>query len=613
MSYPQQTTAVLLDTDTTILAGADLSEAFGIKFDDPLNRLGRGSTTLARDHPDIDQVYRGRYIEISTGITVFTFRIEGNPEYKQIARDGKMQEVAVFSGRIWGGAMWEEAITFPEGSLEASLDSSFRLWSFASISFPNAGTWDPATELYEYLDGVAYGLRIVEAQSAVDAITGDPIYDIFPAPLAFPWPIAPKNGPDGPLGAYHPTYWTWPQGAAEDDVGFAFFRGTFSLAGQQPITFDVTGDNYFTLYVQGVPILGEKANSLCWTGWKTVTLELPAGTYQVAALVENIYADIPYNPGGFLCACYISTVYPGEVATTPTLAVLTSDDTWDSYFSPDEYPGFTPGQALEQFATEAIANGALQFFDGVTSTAFTDTDGDPWDSSDPDTEIEFMPSLSTKIGSTGVDMLDKMVQEGWIDFHFRGDIAALDVWAQGSAGATTSAVFARGVNIVDLQLGATKPYANALLVQWGEKGGFVKVEDATAIAANDGSKVWDIYSTDAGTQYEAERLGRVELQRRVGSSRSSIRMAIEPTGVDDVPYVDFQPGDYVTIPNEAETGTREVRVLTIALDSDEKGKAIWALELNTPWLDPGQATNDLLRSIGGKSLGTVRDLGIVRL
>ena len=87
-----------------------------------------------------------------------TIKIEGNPSYARVQSGEEFDQIVTVSGRGWGCVL-DEAIIYPEFDLNLPLDSSWRLFSFASPSFPNGAAWPGSTQLYEYQDGVTEGLR----------------------------------------------------------------------------------------------------------------------------------------------------------------------------------------------------------------------------------------------------------------------------------------------------------------------------------------------------------------------------------------------------------------------------------------------------------------------
>lgn len=615
MSNPLKLSADLYDTDTTTLL-ASLGGAFAMSFIDGYNGFGRGNCSIAMNDANRAACTRGRFIALKVGgQRRFTFRIDSRRT--RTAQRPKINNVLVMTGAGWG-SVWDNGIVDTDPLLPAgsTLDPSWRNWSWASPSCPNVGGWGLPTEVYEYKDGVAAGRRVLKLQSAVDSITDEPIYDLFPAPVAFPWPWAPHNG-DGfaPTPVYVPTYWTIADGSTEQAIGWHFFRGGFLLAGSQLTKFTVTGDNLFTLYLFGIPTLSEEAELLMWTGWKEVSLELPAGFWHVAVVVENVYVpDLVSNPAGLLFSAIAMSVYPGEVEMSETIGLLQSNSaSWQSFFVDDinNWPGYTPGQVLQEFIAECQARGTMLQHAGETFTDFDDSGGGDWDSADPDTSLQFIPWLAVRMGETGGKLLDQLHQDGWIDWHFKPDTLTLEAWSQGTGGVSSGVSYVEGVNIGEegIERGPTSTYANRLKVQWAK--GFVWVDDLAAQAAY-GAVVEDTYSTEAGFPADAERLGRIELARRVRDSDVAVRVAIEPVSGADTPYVGYQIGDFVTIPTDA-GGTEEVQVLTIGCSSDEKGYAVWSLELNHPWLNFEESQAKLLRAIGGKSQGTVADLGITKM
>lgn len=604
MSYPQVVTASLYQANGSTLVTA-LTDAFGITFMDELSGYGTGALSLSLTDSNADELTSGRIIKISVGGTVrFVWRIEGNPDYSQVDLGEEYAQILTASGRGWG-MMLEDGIIYPEFDLTLPLDSAWRLFSFAAPSFPNGGSWPVSTELYEYHDGVAEGLRYVAIADADDVVS------YYPSPVGFPWPNSPKNGNGlSPTPTYIETFWIWPSAAAEDDVGYAFFRDTFTTVDPQPITFSVTGDNLFTLFLEGVPILGEDNDELMWLGYKEVTVNLPAGTYQMAAVVQNVSAPaLAFNPGGFLYAAYVSASDVGG-ETVAWVHAQVSNAEWTSHFSATTWPGWTPGQIIQKLIDEADTRGSLQIPAGLATsfTALEDTDSNDWDSLDSATTSIYIPSFAIEVGKTIGACLTQLHEEGWIDWHVRPTGPTLDVWTAGEVGSASGITFAAGVNITRLERGATKPYANALLVQWSK--GFVEVLDAAEITAF-GSRVEDVFSTDADSLEDAERMGRIELDRRAQSARAAIVLGIEPVSAADAPYEAFQLGDTIVIPNEAGTGTETKQVLSISCQQDEEGYAIWTLEVGKRWMNKNREIGELLRNIGGKTLGSASDHGVV--
>lgn len=587
MTYPRAITAQLIDTDgTTVVTGSPLANAFGITTKDETNGVGVGAISVPLSEAGAAEVTPGRFVDVLVGGTSrFTFQIEGDPTYREIQRDGQKEQVVTVQGRGWGSVL-DQGIVYPS-NLSLDLDTAWRLFSFASPDFPNAGAWAAADELYEWLDAATYPTAAAPYRAPYDK---DGLR--YPAPFDFPLPSSPNfYDPASPPGAnYVDVFWIWPTGE-ETSIGFAFFRRTLTITADGVYTLAITADNFFTLFLEGVPILGEQTNHNIWKYWKEVELGLPIGTYQIGVVVENTtIGALGTNPAGLLM-----TVHTLDNGQLPDSATLVTDSNWVCEFATDFWPGWTPGQIIDTVIDEAVARGALTAFDSITFTATTDTATNAW--ADSQESSPYIPAFAAEIGSTIMSMLGKMVDEGHIDWHVQSGTLKLDAWAAGSAGSTPGVSLVAGTNLVTLERGSTNLYANALLVQW--ERGYVEVSDAAEITAF-GSAVEDIYSSDGSTPDEGTRRGQVELTRRVEAEWPAIVVTVEPTSSADCPYEGFGLFDTITIPAVG-GGTQNVRVVSISIEQDDEGYAIWRLELNRPWRAIVRETGDLLREIGGKS------------
>lgn len=615
MTYPRAVTAQLLDYDGTVMSGSPLANAFDISFYDEMNGPGRGQVSLSLTEPGAADLLPGRYVNCLVGGTVrFTFKIEGNPEYLVIERGEEHDQIVTVSGRGWACVL-DEAIIYPEYGRNFVISDTWRRFTFASPLFPNAGTWGPAIEQHEYLDGVTTAECYGHWQAAPDGLP-------YPAPIGFPWTTNPFNLLLGvPTANYVDTYWLRPDNMPDyADPGYMFFRNEFTLTDDlTAVLFTVTADNFFTFFLEGVPILGEQidnADHWMWQGWKEQQIFLPAGTYTVAAAVYNIsFADLGAgspvyqppcpaegwaggtrngNPGGLLAAIF----QPGDPVTAPTY-ILTTDDSWTGFYDPQHWPGWTPGQIVSQLNSEAIARGALTIFSSESFTDNDDTNGDPWRPIMTDYDRPDIPTVAFEVGSSIMAALGRLHDLGWINWHVQPGTFVLDMWrGRLPASPTSTATLAAGVNLRALERNQTAPYANALMVQW--EGGYTVVEDAAAIAAY-GTRVEDIYNSDAGSAEEAMLQGETELLRRAQSAFPAIVAVVEPTSSADCPYEGFTLGDYVTVPDESGTGTEDVRVLSIQCSQDDLGYAIWTLELNAKLDVPERRQTQLLQQIGGKN------------
>lgn len=613
MTYPRTVTVQLLDYDGTPVAGDPLENGFRVNWYDEEDGPGRGSCSLSLSESGSAELLPGRYINcLVEGTVRFTFKIQGNPEYKIIERGEEHDQIIEVSGEGWAVDL-DEVITYPEYAQNFVVNTTWRLFSFASALFPNAGSWTSAVEYAEYLEGVTTAQCYGHQQLAPDGLW-------YPSPIGFPYPTNPYNLSGGvPTASYEESYWirtddqpVW------DSTGYYFFRNEFTLSEFTAVTFTVTGDNFFTLFLEGVPILGEnidEGDSWMWQGWKEHQMFLPAGTYTVAAAIYNIsFTDLgggpinrppcpaegfagglsDNNPGGLLFV-----VYEAKEAEAP-VHILSSDDTWDSHYEEEYWPGWTPGQIVQQLIDEAIARGGLSIYDSSTFGASTDSDGDDWRPLITGYDRPDIPTFAVPVGSTLLEALNKLVDSGFIHWHIQPGTQVLDIYRGREPTPVSAATLAGGVNLRAYERNATKPYSNSLFVQW--EGGYETVTDAAAVTAY-GTQSEGMYQTSAASPEEAILWGETEVARRAQAGYPSIVAVIEPSSAADCPYEAFGTGDYVTSPDGV------VRVKSIACAQDDMGYAVWTSELNAKMRVPERERFELLKQIGGTNqvvAGSVR-------
>jgi hypothetical protein len=610
-------TAQLLDGDGAVVPGDPLEKAFAVNWYDEEDGPGRGGVSLSLSEPGSAELLPGRYVNCMvaipglTPVPRFTFKIEGNPEYSIIKRGEEHDQVITVQGRGWG-CILDEAAVYPEYALNFSLETVWRLFSFASPLFPNTSQFSQAVELAEYLEGVETADCYGHWQTAPDGIP-------YPAPIGFPWPTSPFNLVDGvKTPNYEDVFWIiTPDQPDYASTGYLFYRGEFTLSELTLVTIDVTGDNFFTFFIEGVPILGEQisiANQLMWQGWKGKPIWLPAGTYTVAAAVYNISftdrgggpRDQPAcpaqgfagglrdgNPAGLLAA-----IYQAGDALNPPVPILMTNETWTAHYDEFYWPGWYPSQIIDQLILEAVGHGCMTVYNSVSYSELEDSEGLPWRPFSEDYDRPDIPTIGFKVASSVMAALRVMVERGWIHWHARPGTWVLDVYrARLPNPPVPSATLAHGVNIGEYTRSSTAPYANALLSQW--EGGYVVVEDAAAIASYK-TKVEAGFSSDAGSEAAAELDTANELFIRAQAQFPAIVAVVEPTGPLDAPYEAYRTGQYVTGPAVG-GGTEVVRVKSISCRQDPLGFANWECELNQKLDVPERRNDQLLQQIGGKN------------
>ena len=573
---------------------AVVENAYEVEWVDELNGAGWGSFLLQIDDSDAAQCVEGRMVRFYINdVPVFTYQIEGRPRLVQVDSEEEVNHFLEVRGRGWASTL-DSAATHPSYDLLASapdLDDPFkqewRSFNFASIDFPNGQAWPNAVERYEYGELQSYRFERVE--------TSEDTYENVPAPDGFPFPnseIYSALATDD-----EKCHWITPP-VDPSSPGFFFFAGilVWEPAVAEPVTFATTADNLFTLFINGVPVLDEQDDHFMWKGWKEVTVPLEAGWYRIACVVENVPNTVAVgetNHGGWLMGSFVR-----GADGNPKSGAITTNGNYKSLYSAEIWPGWTPGQIVERLIIEATGRGALlSGAIGYNFTATADSAGDPWEALQGGGVItSYIPNFSIRVGSTLLEALDQLVEEGWVNWNMPGGGTTLNMWSAGTAQASPKATFTIGSNIRSLERAPSEPHANSLLVAW-EKG-YVKVEDASDIATNGRYELlWDSKATSAT---EATRMGEVELERRIaGSDTESVVMAIESTALTDLPYWAFGVGDVITIPDADNVGTTNMKVMSISCQLDDEGNPLFTLELNRRWPNEDRQAARLDRKAGG--------------
>jgi hypothetical protein len=541
---------------------ADLTNMIAVDWQDVHNDIGVGTLTIPRDEADAALIVLGVEVRCYLyGQLVYTWVVDEPPPVELYDPDDEAVEVLVATGTGRVGRL-NEALVYPPKGVDNPLAAAHRLYSFASLDFPNGATWHNAYETVKADQLNAYRQQPIEITTVLQ---GEPdiTETIFvPPPLEWPDPDA---------------YWIWGQ-LDTTVVGHNFFRRQFTLNQDSNIGFCVTGDNFYTLYLDGTPILGENVEERCWTEFKRVDMFLPAGTYQLAAVVENIPGAIGpgLNPAGFLCSVFTVTAADGE----PDQFLVRSDSSWTVLNYPQvdpllvyagfaQWPGWTPGQILIDAIDEAQARGLLTGFT-YTFTEWSDSAGNPW---------PFSEGFSVPIGSTLLDMVNSLVEQGWIDYRVAPGGLVLEAFNPGFGQTAAMTLQATGVEATtNVETYSIEPQSvpyTKLLVKWAS--GQFELDDAPAQAAHG---IRELFITvDAATKLEAIRQAQVVLDN-VKNPRDAYVVGLAPKVADDRPYSAYTLGDMISAPDRTEA-TNPEKLLAISVGHDEEGNPIIQLELQT--------------------------------
>lgn len=568
----------LRERNGTLVSTLDSAQA--MRFQEALSEVGAGSISIPADDPVTASLTVGREIWCWIHAThVFTFRIEAPPRLRIIQEGEEAAQFYDVAGRGIGIDFDGARVYSPKGVSDPLL-GQHRIYSYASIDFPNAGSWGPAIELarQDFLDPVRHDFI-----EYVTVISGQPeITETLSATAPLEWKV-----PEA--------FWIWGQ-SDTTPLGFNYFRKTITLAAETLVTIDVTADNYYLLWLDGTPILGDRGNEgFTWKQFRRLPIQLPAGTYTFAADVENI-ANGFTNPAAFLFAMY-TTDDNGVV--TSTIAV--SDASWIALPYPASTPGWTPGQVILDAMAEAQARGGLTLWT-CDFTATTDSHGNAWvtaSGSGP-----YMPSFSIPTGASFLELLNALVAQGRIDWRVSPAGHVLQAFNAGEviAPLTTfvSDTTLTASNIVAMESTPPEPPKTVLYVKWSN--GAFEVVNATAVTAY--GRIEGYATVDAPELGEATRQANVILAD-VSSGAYSHLYRIDPVSDVDTPTKGFTVGDYVTAPDQ-DFVDQAMRVWSISVGQTDMGRATFAVELNRRRKPADVENQELLQDLGRGIVGSTR-------
>lgn len=591
-----QTSVQLYSADPGILV-ADLANAYSVSWQDPFNEAGTGEFSLPFDDPQGVQIVPGTQVRCYLdGLHVFTWVVQEPPRITAVDESEESGQEFQVSGN--GKAdLLKNGRVYPYKGTAPQVIAQHRVYSFASPDFPNTGSWVPAVELapQSTIDPLRQANVEYTTISSISDIDNVVETVIVAAPIGWEVTDTGRNTSTMP-----DAFWIWGQ-ADTLPVGFNYFRGSFTLVTETKVAIAATADNWWTLYLDGVPLLGDQGEAAGWLEHKRVDVQLPAGTYYLAAVVENIPLEtLPpeFNPAGFLCAVY---TFDGDDHLLTTIVI--SDDTWNALPYPAVVPGWTPGQIVLDAIDEVQSRGGLVGFvcdfDGVN-----DSGGNPWVGSSG--AGSYVPGYSTPVGSTVLDIIEDLVSLGWVDWRFDAATNLLKMWSKGT-GATMTGIdlIVNGdvdtQNVVSIEYAPHHPVTTAMFVKWSN--GFLEVSNAAAAALY--GRVEGFLTVDTDKVEEATRQANVALDE-VDNVDYAIVAHIDPIqpGVDE-PYLNFVPGDFVDINNQWGVLT-STKVFSISVASDDMGVAAIVLELNNRLRSQDQDVFDITQALGRGVVGSTK-------
>lgn len=139
---------------------------------------------------------------------------------------------------------------------------------------------------------------------------------------------------------------------------------------------------------------------------------------------------------------------------------------------------------------------------------------------------------------------------------------------------------------------------NAFLVRWAD--GFHEVEHAGSITEH-GRKEGFLSLGDVQSTAEVEAICNA-LFESMAEPQVATTMAIDPTGVDDVPYTHFRKGDSINAP-AFEGGVSSQRVRALTTSEGENGQVIFVPELRSVVQEEAERIQRWLKRLANGALG----------
>ena len=569
-------------------AGAKISDLVtqtGVQFQDTLNDVGSGSFALQLDDADAALLVPGTEVRAFLfGESVFSFPILQQPRIRYIDQSEEAGQTKQASGR-GRPALLDMAAVYPKGlpgsaatSLDLTVNAQHRIYSFASPDFPNAGTWINAYQQVrsgdlwkpEGPDGRTYRFVPIEYTTVIDG--SENIVETVEVPAPNGWPV-----PDA--------YWIWGQ-ADSTPLGKNFFRKDFNVSTETSVAVIASADNYFTLYLDGSPLIGDDEVLGGWKDYRRVDVNLTAGQHTIGVVGINA----PFNNGvtGINPAAVVVAIAPldanGDVVPP---AIVQTDSSWKSLAYPAVEPGWTPGQIMIDAIDEAQARGALAGFT-YDFNAENDSLGNPW---------PFVPGFSVAVGASLLTMLKGLTEAGWIDWRVKPGGKLLQMFNQ-SAIAINSGITYDVTGDLDTQEVMSQDFVpqqeirNRYLVKWTE--GYLQVEDAASIAQ--WGEFEGFLSLDEPTAADAQAQAELALEASAQPVYSVV-VEVDPTEQSRFPYQAYGVGEKVQVRGPDGTLTW-FQVQSITIGQTDNARPTVVMELNARLNERQREEFELLDQLG---------------
>lgn len=518
--------------------GVTVTNRFNVQWLDLASDVGNGEFSLLRDDSQADDFNPGDIVIISLdGTDVFAFVIEDIED--EIVNEGEAAtQIVRFSGRS-----------------TAILLDKLRV-------YPSKGTFDVTSppELS--------GLTVVAKPTSPDRYMGwmEPSFDdsgwsAATVALALGGDFRPKGQPD--LSAS----WIWfeaPVSGAHPVGDVCLFRRTFTPATLSPFAIKIiyAALDDVELFVDGILI--NKTDP---------ARETDVGQWAREAVVE-INGNLPHT-----IAFKVQHIRTGMAGLTYTVyehntdtVLCRSDTSTKVYDATAGEPGLTPGYIMGRLLTEGdTRNWAHQDFAQSFSNTYCSRSGEDW--------ATITGPFEMRVGDSALDVLNQLA-EGWVEWTVEPgtstyvgkllamwnakDVDAPDGAAPGRGGAS-GVTFTEGVNCTRFHRRKRLAEFTHVLIEWGDG----QMDGGIASAELEHGRLESFLSlSNVRNGPSAIRTAEATL-RPLSDIAESVVVEIQPDDAGEVPYLDFNIGDTVSI---SVTGlTADYRVVAISCQEDENG------------------------------------------
>lgn len=574
-----------LELELRSSAGAlvtDLPLARDITWSDVMSDVGDGSFTLPGDDPNGPSLVVGLEIWCFYRGTFAQHLLLQRPagRSKHSAGEEAEQVWSISAPSVADELKWAKVTPFYDWDWTVEPPLPFvpkhRAYTFATPQYTIVDTGNPAS-WHQAVEGVGATELDTIRHVMIDYITivdGVEYVESLPAPAPLEWVVPEAK-------------WIWPQ--ADTFVpGYAFFATTFTVTEEQTLTFDVTADNQYKMFIDGHAVLGND-ETRGWQNFERYEEVFQPGTYTLRFVARNDPWAIPEaNPAGLLYAVYAAD-NDGNVLDL----IAWSSSATLSLGYPAEWPGMTAGQIISDLFYEAQQRGLLLGWT-LDFSSTTDSDGDSFPP---------IPEFSVPVGSSLLDVLRDLVKQGWIDFRALPG-RTLQVWNASSGYDSGISITVTGdVDTQQVESSDFEPISDvplsALIINYDT--GTTRIDDAAAAAAWGDREEW--VTVNASTEAEAIRQGNDILAKNNQPHWSNV-VGMRPTSDADAPYLGFQLGWQVDAPDILDGADVERRVVNIQMAQDENGAAEPILDLEKRVEPLEQPFNDLIEALGRGVVGS---------